>query len=166
MTAPRHQTRLRLRRGPCGRHTGKTTRPARTRPRSQRPARRPRAARPARARRSTHQLLTPGRFLLLAGEDGTGWLSAAARAQAERGAFTVGTDLVCDRDRHTLYGINSAGAILVRPDGHITMRAAGASHDRLARTDRRSRRSEPPHKRGAVSGGPPVTRINMLRRQA
>jgi hypothetical protein len=38
-------------------------------------------------------------------------------------AYAVGSDLVCDRDWHALCGISGTGAILVRPDGHVAMRA-------------------------------------------
>ncbi|WP_372451082.1 aromatic-ring hydroxylase C-terminal domain-containing protein [Streptomonospora nanhaiensis] len=76
------------------------------------------------ARTSTHRLIRPGRFLLLAGEHGTAWQAAADRhAMAEIDAFTVGRDMACDRDWLALCDVGSTGAILVRPDGHVALRA-------------------------------------------
>ncbi|MBT2415501.1 FAD-dependent monooxygenase [Streptomyces sp. ISL-12] len=75
-------------------------------------------------RTSTHRLIRPGRFLLLAGEHGTAWQTAANRpTRAEIDALTVGRDLVCDRDWFALCEISDTGAVLVRPDGHVAMRA-------------------------------------------
>ncbi len=74
-------------------------------------------------RTSTHELLTPGRFLLLTGRDGASWLAATADTQGQLDAYTVGADLVCDLDWHALCQISSTGAVLLRPDGHIAMRA-------------------------------------------
>jgi hypothetical protein len=43
--------------------------------------------------------------------------------EARLDAFAVGSELVCDRDWHALCGISGSGAILIRPDGHVAMRA-------------------------------------------
>ncbi|MFI8244143.1 hypothetical protein ACIF83_44115 [Streptomyces sp. NPDC085866] len=65
----------------------------------------------------------PGRFLLLAGEDGAAWLAATGRPEVNIDVLAVGSDLVCDGDCHALCGIIGAGAILVRPDDHVAMRS-------------------------------------------
>lgn len=74
-------------------------------------------------RTTTHRLIEPGRFLLLTGRNGTAWPAAARRAMLGIAAYVVGSDLVCDRDWHALCEISDTGAILIRPDGHVAMRA-------------------------------------------
>jgi 2,4-dichlorophenol 6-monooxygenase len=85
---------------------------------------------------ATHDLVPPGTFVLLAGEDGGGWCHAAERVAARLGApiatHRIGrtADL---RDRDGAWaahrGHDDAGAVLVRPDGHVAFRASGASTD-------------------------------------
>lgn len=82
----------------------------------------------------THDLLETGRFLLLAGPAGLPWLAAAADLELEHGlpitAYAVGDDgQVHDPDGAwaALHGHDDAGAVLVRPDGHVCFRALTAS---------------------------------------
>jgi 2,4-dichlorophenol 6-monooxygenase len=79
-------------------------------------------------RLSTHDLLRPGRFLLLAGADEQGW-ARAVDVVAEQ--FDVAIDRV-RIDEGTwleLRGHDDAGALLVRPDGHIAFRAPSGVAD-------------------------------------
>lgn len=84
---------------------------------------------------TTHGLLQPGRFLLLAGEQGAPWLSAAMTAAAEYGADILALAMdqtgLSDRDGawSQLRGHDAGGAILVRPDGHVAFRSLSASAD-------------------------------------
>ncbi|MFE4456035.1 FAD-dependent monooxygenase [Nocardia tengchongensis] len=66
---------------------------------------------------STLDLLGPW-FTLIAGPSGSDWATALSEAAGEVPcrAFIVGHDFELDTDR---FGIGPAGAILVRPDGHI-----------------------------------------------
>lgn len=73
-------------------------------------------------------------FTLLAGASGQEWCTAARSASNELGvpfqAFTVGPsgDLVDLQDTWAQrYGVGPAGAVLVRPDGHVAWRSPGAS---------------------------------------
>ncbi|MCW2994652.1 MAG: 2-polyprenyl-6-methoxyphenol hydroxylase-like oxidoreductase, partial [Conexibacter sp.] len=81
---------------------------------------------------ATHQLLVPGRFLLLAGADGQPWCDAATAIAGASGlpvtVLRVGADLA-DRDGAwaAVRGHDDGGAVLVRPDGHVAFRAASAS---------------------------------------
>ncbi|MFG2877335.1 FAD-dependent monooxygenase [Streptomyces sp. NPDC048337] len=86
---------------------------------------------------STHQLHTaPGSFLLLAGSHGRAWLEAAdqrARRHGVRidayavGAAGAGGGLVdADGEWSRLRGHDEDGAVLVRPDGFVTMRQLSA----------------------------------------
>jgi 2-polyprenyl-6-methoxyphenol hydroxylase-like FAD-dependent oxidoreductase len=79
-----------------------------------------------------------GRHLLLAGAGGADWMSAATEASASVGglhldAFRVGEDLQ-DPDQRFLqaFGISSAGASLVRPDGFVAWRSPAAASDPVA----------------------------------
>jgi 2,4-dichlorophenol 6-monooxygenase len=82
---------------------------------------------------ATHDLLRPGRFLLLAGSRGAPWIAAAQEAARALGA-PVDTLLVGPGGELTggdgtwpaLRGHDEHGAILVRPDGHVAFRAATA----------------------------------------
>jgi 2,4-dichlorophenol 6-monooxygenase len=91
---------------------------------------------------TTHGLLRPGAFLLLAGSNGGDWAAAAADAAAELGvavdALRVGPGLeLADRDGAwgELRGHDEYGAVLVRPDGHVAMRSPGAPTDARAALD-------------------------------
>ena len=90
-------------------------------------------------RRPVKDLVAPGRFLLIAGEDGQAWCEAARQLAAEAGvpldAVRIGHldgdyhDPRCTWQRHRQ--IASDGAILVRPDRFIAWRyPAGASDPR------------------------------------
>lgn len=82
----------------------------------------------------THGLLRPGRFLLLAGDDGEAWCAAAKELAGEWGvdidAHRIGpTADLRDRDGgwEAIRGHGDSGAILVRPDGHVAWRSFAAS---------------------------------------
>jgi 2,4-dichlorophenol 6-monooxygenase len=84
----------------------------------------------------THDLVPPGAFVVLAGEDGAPWCEAAAGVGEKLGveihAHRVGrtADL---RDREgvwaSLCGHGPHGALLVRPDAHVAFRSAAAARD-------------------------------------
>ena len=78
---------------------------------------------------STHGLLRPGTFLLLAGSDGQRWIDAVQELSVERGisvdALRVARDgdlVPLDGAWQKLRGHDDDGAVLVRPDGHIALR--------------------------------------------
>jgi putative polyketide hydroxylase len=78
-------------------------------------------------------------FVLLTGPDGAVWQEAAASRREPIEVLTVGEagDLQASSERFAeLYGIESDGAVLVRPDGFVgwrTSHAGGAPGDDLAR---------------------------------
>ena len=88
-------------------------------------------------RRPIKDLVTPGRFLLIAGEDGQAWCEAACQLAAETGlpldALRIGHldgdlyDPRCTWLRHRQ--IASDGAILVRPDRFIAWRHQTGTND-------------------------------------
>ncbi|MFZ3494835.1 FAD-dependent monooxygenase [Streptomyces sp. 5.8] len=86
---------------------------------------------------STHQLHTaPGSFLLFAGAHGRAWLEAAELLARRHGlridAYAVGSGdglEDADGDWHRLRGHDEDGAVLVRPDGFVTMRLLSACPD-------------------------------------
>jgi 2,4-dichlorophenol 6-monooxygenase len=91
------------------------------------------------ARLPIKDLVAPGRFLLIAGEDGGAWAEAARQLASEAG---VPLDVVrighLDGDLYDPRGawvrhrdIESDGAILVRPDRFIAWRAPTAADDPL-----------------------------------
>jgi hypothetical protein len=77
--------------------------------------------------------LFDGRFTVLAGRDGAGWCEAAQGAAAALGltlaTHCVDGDALRDpgTDFETAYGIESSGAVLVRPDGFIAWREASSA---------------------------------------
>ena len=76
---------------------------------------------------STVDLFGP-HFTLLAGRDGGAWRDAA-RGRAMP-AFTVGQDLADpDGAWHEAYGVESDGAVLVRPDGYVAWRSRSGVAD-------------------------------------
>jgi 2-polyprenyl-6-methoxyphenol hydroxylase-like FAD-dependent oxidoreductase len=104
----------------------------------------PRTTRGAPGSRAPHVWLTrggqrvstidlTGRFLLLAGAAGGDWVRAARSAAAAFGAlpldaYCVGKDLLeTDGTFNEAYGITPSGASLVRPDGFVAWRSAGAA---------------------------------------
>jgi 2,4-dichlorophenol 6-monooxygenase len=85
---------------------------------------------------STHDLLRPGRFLLIAGAGGAAWIDAAGAVSARAGmpidAMRAGAGAELqggDGTWYALRGHDDAGAVLVRPDGHIAYRAQTAAPD-------------------------------------
>ncbi|MEU6406949.1 FAD-dependent monooxygenase [Streptomyces sp. NPDC046985] len=85
-----------------------------------------RGGRPA----ATHDLLARGAFLLLAGANGEGWVKAAAEVSGTYGptvtAHAVGPGHeVTDPDGtwNALRGHDEDGAVLIRPDGIVALRA-------------------------------------------
>ncbi|WP_319456979.1 MULTISPECIES: FAD-dependent monooxygenase [unclassified Mycobacterium] len=88
---------------------------------------------------STHHLLThPGAFVLLAGADGRPWLDAAEAVERTAGVElnswqVLGPQATDDDasalrdvrgDWRQLRGHGEAGAVLIRPDGHVAYRSA------------------------------------------
>jgi 2,4-dichlorophenol 6-monooxygenase len=92
---------------------------------------------------STHHLVRAGTFLLLAGPSGDGWIDAAndlAREQAvEIDTYVVGGPGSGLEDAEGVWselrGHEDDGAVLVRPDGHVAMRAPDGTgaHEQLRR---------------------------------
>lgn len=88
-------------------------------------------------RRSTIDLVRPGRFLLIAGEDGSAWTDAARDVAARNGlpldAVRIGHldgDYLDPRCRWlAVRGFGPDGAILVRPDRFVAWRSAGSASD-------------------------------------
>ncbi len=79
---------------------------------------------------STHDLLKPGSFLLLAGPDGDRWLQAAESVERTLGleiaAHRIGGSAELrnsDGAWPKLRGHGDDGAVLVRPDGHVAYRS-------------------------------------------
>ena len=75
-----------------------------------------------------------GRFVLLTGVSGAGWVEAAARVSAETGvevrALQIGpgcevTDTFGDWEMQS--EVSDSGCVLVRPDGHVCWRAHSLS---------------------------------------
>jgi 2,4-dichlorophenol 6-monooxygenase len=86
-------------------------------------------------RRSLKDLIAPGRFLLIAGEEGDDWCMAARQLAAANGllvdALRIGHidgDLFDTRLAWAQFrGITTHGAVLVRPDRVVCWRSAGAA---------------------------------------
>jgi 2,4-dichlorophenol 6-monooxygenase len=88
-------------------------------------------------RRPIKDLVAPGRFLLIAGEDGAAWCDAALRLAADAGipldAVRIGHidgdlyDPRCMWLRNR--GIGREGAVLVRPDRFVGWRSLGAADE-------------------------------------
>jgi 2,4-dichlorophenol 6-monooxygenase len=91
-------------------------------------------------RRPLKDLVVPGRFLLIAGEDGQDWCAAAAALAEVNGlpidALRIGHidgDLFDPRLAWAQFrGITTKGAVLVRPDRVVCWRTAGASGNTAA----------------------------------
>jgi 2,4-dichlorophenol 6-monooxygenase len=94
---------------------------------------------PCGRRRSILHMVKPGRFALIAGEDGPAWCEAAreiaSRHRLPIDVYTAGAagDLL-DLQCHWLQkrGHDSGGAILVRPDRYVAWRSQGPSDDAAA----------------------------------
>jgi 2,4-dichlorophenol 6-monooxygenase len=90
-------------------------------------------------RRAMKDLVRPGRFLLIAGEEGQDWCSAAATLAGANGlpidALRIGHidgDLFDPRLAWAQFrGISAKGAVLVRPDRVVCWRHAGPSENPL-----------------------------------
>jgi 2,4-dichlorophenol 6-monooxygenase len=88
-------------------------------------------------RRSTLDLVAPGRFVLIAGEDGAAWRDAALALAGERGlpldAVRIGHASGEYRDPRCAWlvrrGIGPRGAVLVRPDRFVAWRSLGEAAD-------------------------------------
>ncbi|HEU5100931.1 MAG TPA: FAD-dependent monooxygenase [Roseiflexaceae bacterium] len=88
-------------------------------------------------RKALCDLAGHGRFLLITGEGGEGWLEAAAQIAEERGlalsAISInpfaGDWLDSRFDWLRQREVSSEGAVLVRPDRHIAWRSFGASEN-------------------------------------
>ena len=88
-------------------------------------------------RRALRDLVAPGRFLLIAGEDGEAWCDAARQLAADGDvpldAIRIGHldgdlfDPRCTWLRHR--GIGADGAVLVRPDRFVAWRSLAGSED-------------------------------------
>ncbi len=77
-------------------------------------------------------------LVLLTGPDGTAWRAVAAACGVPIEVLTVGEtdDLRAPAGRfEELYGVGAEGAVLVRPDGFVGWRAAGAGEDLLGALD-------------------------------
>jgi 2,4-dichlorophenol 6-monooxygenase len=91
-------------------------------------------------RRPLKDLVVPGRFLLIAGDEGQAWCAAAAALAAANDlpvdAVRIGHidgDLFDPRLAWAQFrGINARGAVLVRPDRVVGWRSAGAAADAAA----------------------------------
>jgi 2,4-dichlorophenol 6-monooxygenase len=91
-------------------------------------------------RRPIKDLVAPGRFLLIAGEEGEAWCDAARQLASDAGialdAVRIGHvdgDLFDPRCMWArARGIEPGGAVLVRPDRFVGWRSAGAADDPLA----------------------------------
>jgi 2,4-dichlorophenol 6-monooxygenase len=90
-------------------------------------------------RRSTYDLVDPGRFTLFIGDDGAAWLDAADHLRASR---DIPLDVIAIGERSGLpdgtgawlhqSGVGPAGAVLVRPDNHVAWRSADVVFDPTA----------------------------------
>lgn len=65
------------------------------------------------------------RFVLLTSESGHAWRTAAARCSG----VPIDSHVITDAQWPDLYGVAPDGAVLVRPDGHISWRSATTSTD-------------------------------------
>jgi 2,4-dichlorophenol 6-monooxygenase len=91
-------------------------------------------------RLSTLHLVRPGRFLLIAGEDGLDWCQAAAHVAAETAvpidAVRIGRSAGDYLDPRSTWirhrGISAQGAILIRPDRFVGWRSIHSAADPVA----------------------------------
>jgi putative polyketide hydroxylase len=86
---------------------------------------------------STIDLFGSG-FVLLTGAEGKAWTAAAQQLASDSlpglAAITVGNGGLGDPDGQwaVTYGVDNAGAVLVRPDGHVGWRSRGMTTDPAA----------------------------------
>jgi putative polyketide hydroxylase len=78
---------------------------------------------------STLDLFGAG-FTLMAGSGGGTWCNAAMTLARQR-ALPLETRKMPDREWDNLYGVEKTGAVLVRPDGHVSWRRAAAGNDAI-----------------------------------
>jgi len=85
---------------------------------------------------STLDIAGKGRFVVLTGIGGEGWIEAARKASAAHGIAMEGFVIGPGRDFTDLYGewaeareIGESGCLLVRPDAHVGWRAAEAGDE-------------------------------------
>jgi 2,4-dichlorophenol 6-monooxygenase len=91
-------------------------------------------------RHALMDLVAPGRFLLIAGEEGDAWRDAALRIAKESGlpldAIRIGHLAGEYRDPRCAWlrrrEISAQGAVLVRPDRFVAWRSLGAAADPVA----------------------------------
>lgn len=88
---------------------------------------------------STHDLSGKGRFTLLTGIAGEGWVDAAAKVSAELDIDVAAHAIGPGRDYDDVYGdwarsreVGESGCVLVRPDMHVGWRMAEAAPDQKA----------------------------------
>jgi 2,4-dichlorophenol 6-monooxygenase len=91
------------------------------------------------ARLSTHDLVRPGAFALIAGPQGGDWVRAARELSAGLGieieAVSVGDGGTCadvDGQWAEVCEVGADGAVLVRPDQHVGWRSPGLDADPAA----------------------------------
>ena len=87
---------------------------------------------------STLDIAGKGRFVVLTGIGGEGWVEAARKAAAVYGISIEGIVIGPGRDLTDLYGewaevreIGEAGCLLVRPDHHVGWRAEKAGNEEI-----------------------------------
>lgn len=69
--------------------------------------------------------LFDGRLTLVVGPDADAWRVAAAASPVPLQVIGIGREPACDADRLARrYGVGHGGAVLVRPDGHVTWACA------------------------------------------
>ena len=83
---------------------------------------------------STLDLVGRGRFVLMTGVSGSGWVEAAARVSAELGAEVRAYQVGPGCEINDTFGdwamqseVADSGCVLVRPDGHVAWRAQSLS---------------------------------------
>jgi 2,4-dichlorophenol 6-monooxygenase len=82
------------------------------------------------ARRSTHDLVPRADFLLIG--ESSSWLDAAGKAANLLGIRIETAQLTNASEWRVLCGVEPAGAVLVRPDGHVAWRSVSAPVDPAA----------------------------------
>jgi 2,4-dichlorophenol 6-monooxygenase len=89
-----------------------------------------------RTRVSTLDLGGHGRFTVLTGVGGDGWVAAAAAVGAELGVPVAAVTIGPGADYEDLYGdwarlreVDDGGCLLLRPDNHVCFRARTAPTD-------------------------------------